>query len=330
MYEDESDLTGLSSALSESLLNDDAMAAIRFVSHVRRLSRHPFSVMIDSSNVDVRVLLVRMEQQSEQDEQAETDVRCLVLARSHAVPFSKQGAIASKADARELATAESNVRGLQDAACALQTEIVSVPTANAFLDARIPTRNAASPNGNPSSFEKQLASALAQCQSDGECVHMSYNGADMPQYGPGLHRAGDGNQQPSLSAFRVSCVMLGPGRNHNGCKWALAIATHAATLEDTVAMGKAGGMELDQLQTALVTSPLPNSMAEFKHAHVLGHGSFATVYQSVHIDTGLEIAVKSVDVAKSSQQQLQQELACLYRARNLPGAPTIYGCVTEG
>jgi len=79
----------------------------------------------------------------------------------------------------------------------------------------------------------------------------------------------------------------------------------------------------------VVSSSIPNSLSEFKHYQALGHGTFAIVYRSLHIESGVEVAVKTVDLNNMLQHQVQQELACLQRVRDLPGVPTLYGCVVD-
>jgi len=78
-----------------------------------------------------------------------------------------------------------------------------------------------------------------------------------------------------------------------------------------------------------MTSTMPNSISEFKHMCVLGYGAFSTVYRSKHLESGMDVAIKSIDLSKLSMRHVALEVACMLRASNHPGLPIAYGCIVE-
>jgi len=112
----------------------------------------------------------------------------------------------------------------------------------------------------------------------------------------------------------------------------LGVAVRATTMDDVLGLHSKSrpSPARDSLLSGLpVVSSIPNALAEFKPISVLGHGSFAVVYQSLYLQTKSKVAIKSIDTNKSSPQQVQQEIMCMHRTRSLPGVPKLLGCIAE-
>jgi len=135
--------------------------------------------------------------------------------------------------------------------------------------------------------------------------------------------------------FRIACARITPadavshGEGVEESVWMMAMVSRAVSLDEVLALEKRQPMAGSRFGEMQLVSSIPNSLAEFQHISVLGHGSFAVVYRCLHIASNSWVAMKSIEIKGSSQQQVQQELACMHRARQLPGVPRIFGCILE-